>query len=202
MYDYYAQYVPYCIWCWDPYYQQQADYKIDIELMIKKQYWVKQTVHITITHQTAWSIMDTIRSKSKRRRFWISLAKAINEPDLSSFNFCEQIFRKGLDRGFNLEYVKMLMVMPTIYSNHTRWESIWLPWGKFNNLIFYQMVVQHQWLSKDGGRSGYEFFEKEGNRLYVIAQFYPRMAVYNVEGWQNMQFWGSGEFALPFGILT
>jgi hypothetical protein len=53
---------------------------------------------------------------------------------------------------------------------------------------------------KDGGRSGYEFFEKEGNRLYVIAQFYPRMAVYNdVEGWQNMQFWGSGEFALPFG---
>jgi hypothetical protein len=53
---------------------------------------------------------------------------------------------------------------------------------------------------KEGGRSGYELFEKEGNRLYVIAQFYPRMAVYNdVEGWQNMQFWGSGEFALPFG---
>ncbi len=53
---------------------------------------------------------------------------------------------------------------------------------------------------KEGGRSGYEFFEKDGNKLYVIAQFYPRMAVYNdVEGWQNMQFWGSGEFALPFG---
>jgi hypothetical protein len=52
----------------------------------------------------------------------------------------------------------------------------------------------------DGGRSGYEPFEKDGNNLYVIAQFYPRMAVYNdVEGWQNMQFWGSGEFALPFG---
>jgi hypothetical protein len=41
---------------------------------------------------------------------------------------------------------------------------------------------------------------KRRNRIYVIAQFYPRMAVYNdVEGWQNMQFWGSGEFALPFG---
>ncbi len=51
----------------------------------------------------------------------------------------------------------------------------------------------------DGGRSGYEHF-KDGNNLYVLAQFYPRMAVYNdVEGWQNMQFWGSGEFALPFG---
>jgi hypothetical protein len=53
---------------------------------------------------------------------------------------------------------------------------------------------------QDGGRSGYELFEKDGNKLYVIAQFYPRMAVYNdVEGWQNMQFWGSGEFTLPFG---
>ena len=51
----------------------------------------------------------------------------------------------------------------------------------------------------DRARSGYEEF-KDGNRGYVIAQFYPRMAVYNdVEGWQNSQFWGRDEFALPFG---
>jgi len=51
-----------------------------------------------------------------------------------------------------------------------------------------------------GGRSGYEYFEKDDNRLYTIAQFFPRMAVYNdVEGWQNKQFLGRGEFALPFG---
>ncbi len=49
------------------------------------------------------------------------------------------------------------------------------------------------------GRSGYEQFP-DGHRAYVIAQFYPRMAVYNdVEGWQNSQFWGRDEFALPFG---
>jgi hypothetical protein len=52
---------------------------------------------------------------------------------------------------------------------------------------------------KDWGRGGYEEF-KDGNRGYVIAQFFPRMAVYNdVEGWQNSQFWGRDEFALPFG---
>ncbi len=51
----------------------------------------------------------------------------------------------------------------------------------------------------DRARSGYETFD-DGNRGYVIAQFYPRMAVYNdVEGWQNSQFWGRDEFALPFG---
>jgi hypothetical protein len=39
--------------------------------------------------------------------------------------------------------------------------------------------------------------------LYVIAQFYPRMAVYNdVEGWQNMQFWEVEFcFALEIDIL-
>lgn len=53
---------------------------------------------------------------------------------------------------------------------------------------------------KLGGRSGYEYFEDEGNYLYTIAQFYPRMCVYNDEiGWQNKQFLGAGEFTLPFG---
>ena len=52
----------------------------------------------------------------------------------------------------------------------------------------------------DGGRSGYEFFPEGGNKAYVIAQFFPRLCVYNdVEGWQNYQFWGNGEFALEFG---
>lgn len=51
-----------------------------------------------------------------------------------------------------------------------------------------------------GGRSGYEYFADEDNYLYTIAQFFPRMAVYNdVDGWQNKQFLGRGEFTLPFG---
>jgi len=34
----------------------------------------------------------------------------------------------------------------------------------------------------------------------LLRNFFPRMCVYNdVEGWQNYQFWGSGEFALVFG---
>jgi hypothetical protein len=51
-----------------------------------------------------------------------------------------------------------------------------------------------------GGRSGYEYFKEDENYLYTIAQFYPRMCVYNdTEGWQNKQFLGNGEFTLPFG---
>jgi Peptidase family M1 domain len=50
------------------------------------------------------------------------------------------------------------------------------------------------------GRSGCEFFEKDGNYLYEIAQWFPRLCVYDdVNGWQNKQFLGQGEFTLPFG---
>ncbi|NNF21423.1 MAG: M1 family peptidase, partial [Saprospiraceae bacterium] len=50
------------------------------------------------------------------------------------------------------------------------------------------------------GRSGYEPFEEDGNNVYCIAQFYPRMCMYNdVYGWQNKQFLGRGEFTLSFG---
>lgn len=53
---------------------------------------------------------------------------------------------------------------------------------------------------KSRARSGYEFFEKDGNYLYEMAQWFPRMAVYNdVTGWQHKQFLGQGEFALTFG---
>lgn len=50
------------------------------------------------------------------------------------------------------------------------------------------------------GRGGYEFFEKDGNYLFTITQWYPRLCVYSdVTGWQNKQFTGRGEFALTFG---
>ena len=51
-----------------------------------------------------------------------------------------------------------------------------------------------------GGRSGYEYFPEGDNYLFTIAQWFPRMAVYDdKEGWQNKQFLGRGEFTLAFG---
>ena len=52
----------------------------------------------------------------------------------------------------------------------------------------------------DDERSGYEYFPEDDNYLYAIAQFYPRMAVFDdFNGWQNKQFLGQGEFTLNFG---
>jgi hypothetical protein len=51
-----------------------------------------------------------------------------------------------------------------------------------------------------GGRGGYEFFPQDGNYLFTMTQWYPRLCVYSdFQGWQNHQFTGRGEFALTFG---
>jgi hypothetical protein len=69
-----------------------------------------------------------------------------------------------------------------------------------------QFILNVEWnyfivdrLSK-GGRGGYEFFPEDGNHLFTMAQWYPRLCVYSdFQGWQNHQFTGTGEFALTFG---
>ncbi len=52
-------------------------------------------------------------------------------------------------------------------------------------------------------RTGYEFFEKDGNCIYTIAQWFPRLAAYtDYAGWMHKQFLGTGEFTLEFGNYT
>jgi hypothetical protein len=51
-----------------------------------------------------------------------------------------------------------------------------------------------------GGRGGYEYFPEDGNYLFTMTQWYPRLCVYSdFQGWQNHQFTSRGEFALTFG---
>ena len=49
------------------------------------------------------------------------------------------------------------------------------------------------------GRGGYENFAADGNNLYTITHWYPRMCLYSdYEGWHNQQY-NNKEFALTFG---
>ncbi len=53
---------------------------------------------------------------------------------------------------------------------------------------------------RQGGRGGYEYFPEDGNHLFTMTQWYPRLCVYSDnQGWQNHQFTGTGEFTLTFG---
>ncbi|MDB9824222.1 M1 family metallopeptidase, partial [Flavobacteriaceae bacterium] len=118
-------------------------------------------------------------------------------------SFIEEFTTEKFVGGFNIEHVKdasgrplrhtinqtmMRVDLPTALQSGEQYTFSIKWWYKINNHV------------TDRARSGYEYFEEDDNRAYVIAQFFPRLAVYNdVEGWQNYQFWGNGEFALNFG---
>jgi hypothetical protein len=188
------------------YYQQQADYKIDVELDDKNS---KLTGSETITYSNnspdsleyLWVQLDQNQAKANTQT---SLAESekIN-PVLPLDGFSNKYLKKDLERGFNIELVKDAKGNPMSYTINETMMRINLatplkPGEKISFSVKWWYNINNY--RKEGGRSGYELFEKDGNKIYVIAQFYPRMAVYNdVEGWQNMQFWGGGEFALPFG---
>lgn len=188
------------------YYQQQADYKIDIELDDKN---AKLSGSETITYHNnspdsleyLWIQLDQNQAAKNSQTPLVENEKI--EQVLPVAKFANEYLKQGLDRGFNIDYVKDAKGSPMSYTvNQTMMRiNLATPMKPGTSMSFsikwWYNINNYQ---QDGGRSGYELFEKEGNRLYIIAQFYPRMAVYNdVEGWQNMQFWGSGEFALPFG---
>jgi aminopeptidase N len=51
-----------------------------------------------------------------------------------------------------------------------------------------------------GARAGYEHFAEDGNDIFLLAQWYPRMVAFSdYEGWHNKEFLGNGEFTLEFG---
>lgn len=188
------------------YYQQQADYKIDVELDDKNtKLYGTETITYTNNSPDAleylWVQLDQNQQAADSPSKLVDSQK-MNEA-YSPAGFAREYLQPQFDGGFKLDYVKDAAGKPMKYTVNQTMMRIDLPtplkhgekvsfsikwWYNINN---YQVI---------GGRSGYEHFDKDGNNLYVIAQFYPRMAVYNdVEGWQNMQFWGAGEFALPFG---
>ncbi|WP_299164765.1 M1 family metallopeptidase [uncultured Eudoraea sp.] len=188
------------------YYQQQADYKIDIELDDKE---AKIYGEETITYfnnspddlEYLWLQLDqNVRAKDSK-------SPLRDESELSiaysSEKFVETLMQKPFEGGFNIEFIKDANGKSLPYTINQTMMRIDLPQVlKSGSQVSFSIkwwynIPDH---TIDRARSGYEYFAKDGNRSYVIAQFFPRMAVYSdVEGWQNYQFWGRGEFALPFG---
>lgn len=187
------------------YYQQQADYKIDVELDDRNAKLYGQET-VTYTNNAKESLdylwMQLDQNQQSRKSLSPLVDSNVTDPVMSPKGFSRRYLEEDFDGGFNIDYVKDSNGNPLQYTINQTMMRIELAqplkhgekitfslkwWYNINN---YRL---------DGGRSGYEQFE-DGNRLYILAQFYPRMAVYNdVEGWQNQQFWGAGEFALPFG---
>ncbi|PCH77884.1 MAG: aminopeptidase [Flavobacteriaceae bacterium] len=191
------------------YTQQQVDYVMDITLDDVNQ---KLFGFEKITYHN--------NSKDPLSYLWIQLDQNIRAPhtkndEISSRptrvlyspkQFSNKFLSKGFDGGFKLQEVKDSQGNELSYKVNWTMMRIDLnepiaPGASFEFSIKWWYNINDYFI--DGGRSGFELFKDDGNKMYIIAQFFPRLAVYNnVDGWQNAQFWGTGEFALEFGDYT
>ena len=186
------------------YYQQKADYVMNVEIDDKKQILAGEE---TVTYHNMspdalpylWVQLDqNMRAKDSDTK---KIAQSSIGESMSFDNLKRMM--NDFDGGFKLDFVKGMDGQDLKYTVNKTMMRIDLdePLKSGESFSF-----QIKWWynindrMQIGGRSGYEYFEEEDNYLYTIAQFFPRMAVYNdVEGWQNKQFLGRGEFTLPFG---
>ena len=187
------------------YYQQQADYKMDIVLDDDKAV-LYGTETITYTNNSPdvleylWVQLDQNVRASDSKTSLIEANGAAPAQQASSF--VNSYMGEAFDGGFKIDYVRDRKGNNLSYTINRTMMRIDMPEAMSPgdsysfDIKWWYNIVNH---TIDRARSGYEVFD-DGNKGYVIAQFFPRMAVYSdVEGWQNSQFWGRDEFALPFG---
>ena len=188
------------------YYQQQADYVMDIELDDKNaKIYGEETITYTNNSpdnlEYLWVQLDqNVRAKTSKSPLRDGGGVPMAE---QAGSFVQKYITEPFDGGFVIDHVKDANGKPLKYTiNQTMMRiDITQPLKSKEQISFsikWNYNIPDHTVNR--ARSGFEYFPEDGNRAYVIAQFFPRMAVYSdVEGWQNHQFWGSGEFALPFG---
>jgi hypothetical protein len=193
------------------YYQQRADYDMSITLDDETQRIYGEET-ITYTNNSPdelrylWVQLDQNMRAQNSTTQQIKTGGIFNQRGATAqtaFNQLKNNQFYDFDGGFKLAYVKTVAGANLPYTVNNTMMRVDLPTPlrqgqKFSFKIKWWFNINDR--MDIGGRSGYEYFEEEDNYLYTIAQFFPRMAVYNdVEGWQNKQFLGQGEFTLPFG---
>jgi hypothetical protein len=188
------------------YYQQQADYVMNLTLDDKNQRIFGEA---TVTY--------TNNSPDPLDYLWIQLDQNIQAPNSLSKKisgegpalgyqpqkYVEEFMGKPFDGGFKIDYLKDATGTDISYTvNETMMRlNLTKPLPSKGQMVFkikWWYSINNYMITR--GRSGFEHFDTDGNNLYIIAQLYPRMAVYNdSEGWQTLQYIGTGEFSLVFG---
>jgi hypothetical protein len=188
------------------YWQQRADYKIQVSLQ-ETDHSVKGTETITYYNN----------SPSPLAYLWLQLdqnlfdknsdthkTSTLNPADSLTMSFVTWAFAGNSEGGYQIINVRDANNKPLKFAINKTMLRIDLPTAlpaKGGKVVFsldwaYKIPEQRKY----GGRGGKEYFPKDQNTLYEMAQWFPRMAVYSdVTGWQNKQFLGNGEFALTFG---
>jgi len=131
-------------------------------------------------------VMGTVRDSMNTRHMQF-LTRTIDFPAGYTIDFVRDAAGKDLKHIINNTMMKVILPQPLKSGGSI---TLSLAWS-------YPVTDRSMYLLS---REGYEYFPEDDNTVYLIAHWFPRMAVYNdTEGWQNKQFQKLGEFALEFG---
>ena len=187
------------------YWQQKVDYKIKAELDDVNQRIIGSE---TISYRNnspdplvyLWLQLDQnifkqdsdanlTRTAPDMKRFSYAEAAAfLRDPFPGGYNITSVTDSTGKTLGHTIVKTMMRIDLPQTLA----------PGGTYSFNVAWNYNINNA--KKYPARSGYEYFEKDGNYLYAIAQWFPRAAAYyDVYGWQHKQFLGGGEFTLEFG---
>jgi hypothetical protein len=191
------------------YWQNRADYSIDVEIDDVNQRLIGKE---TVTYKNV--------SPDTLSYIWLQIDQNIHAKDSDSVitrtapAFDQQVPIGQLDQLINREYDGRVNITSVRDARGNPLRNVLnktmlridlptplAPGGTFVFSIDWNYAINNNRIY--GGRAGYEFFPHDGNYIYEMAQWFPRMAAYyDVYGWQHKQFLGSGEFTLEFGDYT
>lgn len=189
------------------YWQQRADYKIKATINEKDNTLSGEE---TITYYN--------NSPDDLNYLWIQLEQNVNKKENEDFGTINNSLKDGINTrqmqfltravdfpaGYTIKYIKGSNGKPikSLVNNTMMKVLLDTPLKSGTSLTFsigWSYPITDRSLYRLS-REGYEYFPKDDNTVFLIAHWFPRMAVYNdTEGWQNQQFQKLGEFALEFG---
>ncbi len=189
------------------YWQQRADYVINVELNDNNQL-ITGSETITYFNNSPetltylWLQLDQnilqnggLKDKTTTNQVKDSVptrqfARAVNGYDYEGGYKIKQVkdAASGKDLPYTINFTMMRVELPAPLKPGSNYKfSVDWSYTEYDRMKYDE-------------RGGYEFFPEDGNYLYTLAQWYPRMCVFDdYEGWQNKQFLGDGEFTLTFG---
>ncbi len=191
------------------YWQQRADYDINCELDEPNRRLIGRET-ITYVNNSPdvltylWLQLDENEHSNTNNSGYQSgnspMPRGISEDDISRFG---GKIDKNKEYGVNITRVADATGKVLTYTINKTMMRVELPQSlKPGQQYIFKVDWNYNIIEKGkyGGRGGFENFPEDGNDLFTMTQWYPRLCVYSdFQGWQNHQFVGSGEFALTFG---
>ncbi len=195
------------------YWQQQADHEINVELDENTQ---SLTASETITYHNnspdtltyLWLELDAnLFAKHSASNLTEVLSgnqtESIHLDKFHPKNLQAELLKEKFDGGLKIDSITDDQGKPLHFVVADTMMRVELP-TSLNSGSTFRFHISWHYKINDGTllpvRTGYEYFKKDKNYIFEIANWYPRMCSYtDVRGWQNKAYLGVGEFSLEFG---